>query len=438
MPSFACAIAALLSLGSDAERAQLDFASTVGPEPRLGSVHRTLIPTTHVAPAKGWNGAMPVAAPGTAVTAFASGLKHPRWIYVLPNGDVLVAESNGPERPVEFKGVTAWFMKQVMQCVGDGVESADRITLIRPRSDGTAAPPTTFLEGLKSPFGMALVGNDLYVANTDAVMRFPYREGATRIDPRSGVRLATLPAGERNHHWTKNIIASRDGKKLYASVGSNSDHQDYGEAEEEGRARIWEIDLASGKMDPFATGLRNPNGMGWEPSTGALWTVVNERDALGSDLVPDYLTSVTRGASYGWPYCYYGTHADTRLKPPRPDLKCDAKRPDYALGNHVAPLGLAFSEGASLPREFAGGAFIGQHGSWNRRPFSGYSVVFVAFADGKPKANTRPVEVLGGFIDAKGRARGRPVGVAIDKSGALLVADDVGNMVWRVVAAPRP
>jgi glucose/arabinose dehydrogenase len=436
---FGCVVATLLDLLSGSEKSALDFAATTGPRPTLPLPRQSVIPTVHVAPAKGWSdGAAPVPAPGLRVNAFASDLKHPRWVYVLPNGDVLVAESNGPgKRPKEFKGITAKVMREVTKCVGDGDDSADQITLLRDTDgDGVADQRSIFLRGLRSPFGMALVGNDLYVANTDGVARFPYTAGATEITA-SPTSVASLPAGERNHHWTKNLIASRDGKKLYATVGSNSDHQDYGSEEETGRARIWEIDLATGGMEEFAKGLRNPNGMGWEPVTGVLWTVVNERDALGSDLVPDYLTSATRGDSYGWPYCYYGTHLDTRVVPaPGPDFKCDAKPPDYALGNHVAPLGLAFSEGAALPPQFMDGAFIGQHGSWNRRPFSGYSVVFVAFAGGKPKPQAVPVDVLVGFVDEAGKARGRPVGVAIDKSGALLVADDVGGKVWRVTKAP--
>jgi glucose/arabinose dehydrogenase len=286
-----------------------------------------------------------------------------------------------------------------------------------------------FLEKLNAPFGMVLVGNDFYVANTDAVVRFPYQNGQTRITAK-GEKLVDLPAGPRNHHWTKNIAANRDGTKLYVTTGSNSNVAEYGMEEEAGRAAIWEVDRKGGGHRIFATGLRNPNGLGFEPKSGILWTVVNERDELGSDLVPDYLTSVRSGGFYGWPYSYWGAIVDSRPKPPRPDLVAQAIKPDYALGNHVAPLGLTFSENARLP--FGEGAFVGQHGSWNRRPPSGYNVVFVPFRDGKPSGP--PLEVLSGFLSAEGDAYGRPVGVAIDRRGALLVADDVGNTVWRVSA----
>jgi glucose/arabinose dehydrogenase len=393
-----------------------------GPDPALPPPERRLIPTVHVAPAKGWApGELPVAAAGMKVNAFAAGLDHPRWLYVLPNGDVLVAETNAPERPEDAKGIKGFFMKRVMQRVGAAVPSANRITLLRDGDgDGVAEMRSPFLQGLNSPFGMALVGNDLYVANTDAVVRFRYQAGATRIDG-PAVKVADLPAGPRNHHWTKNILASRDGRKLYATAGSNSNVAEHGMAEEEGRAAIWEIDLASGAKRLFATGLRNPNGLDWEPSSGELWTVVNERDELGSDLVPDYLTSVRDGGFYGWPYSYVGAHVDERVEPPRPDLVAKAIKPDYALGNHVAPLGLVFA---------AGGAFVGQHGSWNRRPLSGYNVVFIPFVNGRPSG--APVDVLTGFVNDRREARGRPVGVAIDRRGALLVADDVGNVIWRV------
>ena len=352
---------------------------------------------------------------------------------MLPNGDVLVAESAAPQRPEEGKGLKGRVMKLFMKRAGSARASANRITLLRDADgDGRAELRTPFLEGLNSPFGMALVGGLLYVANTDAVLRFPYRTGDTRITA-PGERLAELPAGARNHHWTKNILASRDGRKLYATVGSNSNVAENGMAEEDGRAAVWEIDLASGAKRLFAGGLRNPNGLGWEPSSGALWTVVNERDELGSDLVPDYLTTVADGAFYGWPYSYYGGHVDARVQPPRPDLVAKARKPDYALGSHVAPLGLAFDTGSRLPAPFSGGAFIGQHGSWNRDPLSGYNVVFVPFKGGRPSG--LPMEVLGGFVNGKGEANGRPVGVAIDARGALLVADDVGNAIWRVSAA---
>jgi glucose/arabinose dehydrogenase len=371
---------------------------------------------------------MPKAAAGTKVAAFAAGLEHPRWLCVLPNGDVLVAETNAPQRPDEGKGIKAHVMKAVMKSAGSAVPSANRITLLRDADgDGVAEQRFAFLEGLNSPFGMALVGNELYVANTDAVVRFPYRAGETRIAA-PGEKVADLPAGPRNHHWTKNLVASLDGSKLYVTVGSNSNAAENGMAIEQGRAAIWEIDLQKNTRHLIASGLRNPNGLGWEPQTRVLWTVVNERDELGSDLVPDYLTSVKDGAFYGWPYSYYGAHVDDRVSPQKPELVAKAIKPDYALGSHVAALGLAFSQGADLP--FGAGAFVGEHGSWNRKPRSGYDVVFIPFADGRPSGS--PVEVLGGFVSAEGKAYGRPVGVAIDKHGALLVADDVGNTIWRV------
>jgi glucose/arabinose dehydrogenase len=358
------------------------------------------------------------------VSAFARDLQHPRWVYVLPNGDVLVAETNAPHRPEEGKGIKGRAMTHFMKKAGAAAPSANRITLLRDADgDGVAELREVFLQDLNSPFGMALVGSDLYVANTDAVVRFPYVQGQTRITA-AGIKITELPAGPRNHHWTKNLIASPDGSKLYVTTGSNSNVAEHGMQEEEGRAAIWEVDAKSGTYRIFASGLRNPNGLAWEPKTGALWTVVNERDELGSDLVPDYLTSVRDGAFYGWPYSYFGQHVDKRVQPPRPDLVAKAIKPDYALGNHVAPLGLAMS---------GEGAYVGQHGSWNRRPPSGYNVVFIRFADGKPTG--APQEILGGFLSPEGEAYGRPVGVAIDKHGALLVADDVGNTVWRVTAA---
>jgi glucose/arabinose dehydrogenase len=408
--------------------ARLPFSAGVGPEPQLPPARKEMIPTVKIAKARGWpEGAKPTPAAGLTVTAFATGLDHPRWIHVLPNGDVLVAESNKPPQPEQAKGLKSRLMGFFMKRAGAGVKSANRITLLRDADgDGVAEVRTAFLENLFSPFGMALVGNDLYVANADAVMRFPYAAGATRIDA-SGARVTDLPAG-RNHHWTKSLIASPDGTKLYATVGSNSNVAENGMDEEEGRAAIWEIDPKSGAKRLFASGLRNPNGMAW--IGGALWTVVNERDELGSDLVPDYLTSVRDGGFYGWPWSYFGQHVDERVKPPRPDLVAKAIKPDYALGTHVAPLGLAFSDGAQLPAPFTSGAFIGQHGSWNRNPRSGYNVVFVPFASGRPSG--APLDVLTGFLSPEGEAYGRPVGVAIDKGGGLLVADDVGNAIWRV------
>ena len=428
--ALALGCAALLLAGCG-ETALLSVSAGSGPQPELPAPRSALIPTVNIAPATGWaRGAMPQAAPGLQVQAFAAGLDHPRWLFVLPNGDVLVAETNAPPKPEDAKGIKGWVMGLVMKRAGAGVPSANRITLLRDTDgDGVADLRSVLLEGLNSPFGMALVGDSLYVANSDAVLRFAYAVGETRITT-PGMRVVTLPAGPINHHWTKNLIANADGSKLYVTVGSNSNVAERGIEAEAERAAIWEVDVKNGAHRLFATGLRNPNGLAWEPGSGALWTVVNERDELGSDLVPDYLTSVRDGAFYGWPYSYFGTHVDARVQPPRPDLVASAVVPDYALGPHVAPLGLVASTGTSLPAAFASGMFVGQHGSWNRRPHSGYKVVFVPFAGGKPAG--LPRDVLTGFLDGDGKAQGRPVGVALDKTGALLVADDVGNTVWRV------
>jgi len=427
----------LLSAGGCGDTATLPVQAGMGPHPTLPAPHHTLLPTMHVATARGWPaGAKPSPAAGLAVQAFANDLDHPRWLYVLPNGDVLVAETNAPPKPDDRKGVKGWVMKKVMARAGAGTPSANRITLLRDSDgDGIAEMKTIFLQGLHSPFGMALVDNDLYVANSDAVMRFPYRTGETQITE-PGKKVADLPAGPINHHWTKNIIASRDGKHLFVTVGSNSNVAERGMSVEENRAAILEIDPASGASRVFASGLRNPNGMDWQPQSGVLWTAVNERDEIGSDLVPDYMTSVRDGGFYGWPYSYYGQHVDTRVSPPRPELVASALRPDYALGPHTASLGLASSRGTSLPPQFREGMFVGQHGSWNRNPPSGYKVIFVPFASGKPAGP--PIDVLTGFLAEDGTARGRPVGVTIDGRGALLVADDVGNIVWRVAPAPPP
>ena len=418
-------------LAACGDMALLPPEAGMGSNPTLPPPKSSLIPTVNVAPAQGWpEGVMPAAMAGLSVKALATGLDHPRWVYVLPNGDVLVAESNAPPKPEDGKGIKGWVMKRMMGRAGAVVPSANRITLLRDADgDGQAETRTVFLQNLNSPIGMTLVGNDLYIANSDAVVRFPYQSGQTRISA-APVKVLDLPAGPINHHWTKNVIASLDGSKLYVTVGSNSNVAERGMDAEEGRAAIWEVDLKTGTHRVFATGLRNPNGMGWAPDTGALWTVVNERDELGSDLVPDYLTSVRDGAFYGWPYSYYGQNVDKRVKPPRPDLVAKAIAPDYALGAHVAPLGMTFSKGKALPPSLSSGVFVGEHGSWNRKPLSGYKVVFVPFVKGQPAG--LPVDVLTGFLSADGKAYGRPVGVAMDKRGALLVADDVGNVVWRV------
>ncbi|ABD70440.1 L-sorbosone dehydrogenase [Rhodoferax ferrireducens T118] len=425
--------AMVLALAACGEVATLPLSAGIGPEPKLPPPRHTLIPTVNIAPAKGWpSGGKPQAAPGTRVNAFASGLDHPRWLFVLPNGDVLVAETNAPPKPEDAKGIKAWLTGLVMKRAGAAVLSANRITLLRDTDgDGVADQRSALLEGLNSPFGMALVGNALYVATSDAVLRFAYTAGDTRISV-PGDKLIDLPAGPINHHWTKNLIASPDGSKLYVTVGSNSNVAERGMAVETERAAIWEVDIKSGAHRIFASGLRNPNGLAWEPHSGALWTVVNERDELGSDLVPDYMTSVRDGAFYGWPYSYFGQHLDERVTPQRPDLVATAIAPDYALGPHTAPLGLASSVGTTLPPAFSKGMFIGQHGSWNRRPHSGYKVIFVPFESGQPVG--APIDVLTGFLSEQGTAFGRPVGVALDRQGALLVADDVGNVVWRVSA----
>lgn len=425
--------ASLLALAACGDRAKQDVLAGTGPNPVLLAEQHDTIPTLNIAPARGWApGETPVAAPGLVVSALARGLDHPRNLYVLPNGDILVAETNAPaNRPKDSPGIKGFIGRMVQKRAGAGVPSPDRIVLLREAPDGTATQ-SVFLTGLHSPYGMALVGGDLYVADTDALLKFPYHDGDTHIDA-AATPVTELPAGPIDHHWTKNAVASVDGAKLYVSVGSNSNVAENGIAAEEGRAAIWEVDLKSGTHRIYAGGLRNPNGLALEPKTGALWTAVNERDELGSDLVPDYMTSVKDGGFYGWPYSYYGQHVDARAQPPRPDLVASAIVPDYALGPHTASLGLCFSHDAVLlPGAFRDGTFVGQHGSWNRKPLSGYKVIFVPFHDGKPAG--MPVDVLTGFVDASGNARGRPVGVAIDKAGALVVADDVGNAVWRVTA----
>ena len=426
-----------LTVGACGDVAMLPEKGDMGPRPTLPPPNPSLIPTVSVAPAKGWPaGASPIAAAGLAVSAYARGLDHPRWLYVLPNGDVLVAETNAPAKKEGApRSVKGWLMKVFMKRAGAGAPSADRITLLRDANgDGIAEKQSVFLHGLHSPFGMALVGSTLYVANTDAIIRFPYVDGETQINA-IGEKVADLPAGVINHHWTKNVIANRDGSYLYVTVGSNSNVGENGLAHEVDRAAILEIDPATGRSRIFASGLRNPNGLAWQPQTGLLWTAVNERDELGSDLVPDYMTSVKDGGFYGWPYSYYGQHIDTRVKPQRPEMVAKAIAPDYALGAHTGSLGLVFSGNNYLTEQFAGGAFIAQHGSWNRKPRSGYKVIFVPFADGRPRGE--PEDVLSGFISPDGEAYGRPVGLAIDQAGALLVADDVGNIVWRVKPAAR-
>jgi len=432
----AACLAVALPLAACGDQANLTQGEDFGASPKLAEPNKALVPTVNIAKAVGFaEGEKPTPADGMTVTAFATKLDHPRTLHVLPNGDVLVTETNAPEQPDQNKGFRRIATEFVMGRAGARTPSANRITLLRDADgDGVAEVRTTFLEGLNSPFGMALVGNDFYVANTDGIVRFPYTPGDTRITA-SGVKLADLPAGPINHHWTKDLIASPDGAKLYATSGSNSNVGEHGMNNEVNRAAVLEIDRQSGATRLFASGLRNPNGPAWEPQTGALWVVVNERDEIGSDLVPDYMTSVQDGGFYGWPYSYYGQTVDARIKPPRPDLVAKAIKPDYALGSHTASLGLAFNTGDLFPAEMKGGAFIGQHGSWNRKPHSGYKVIYVPFAGGKPSGPPR--DILSGFLNDKGEALGRPVGVALDKRGALLVADDVGNSIWRVTPTGR-
>jgi glucose/arabinose dehydrogenase len=415
------------------EEATVPIEQTYGPDPVLAEPNPTLIPTINVAKAEPWPaGVLPKVAEGMVVNEFAGGLDHPRWLHVLPNGDVLVAESNAPPKPDEGFSLRGFIFGLFQSQAGAAAPSANRISLLRDADgDGVAEEKTVFLSGLYSPFGMTLSEGTLYVANADAIVAFAYEEGATEITAQAE-KIVDLPAG-RNHHWTKDVIAAKDGTKLYATVGSNSNIGENGMAEEEGRAAVHEIDLATREMRLFASGLRNPNGLSWQPDSGELWVAVNERDEIGSDLVPDYMTSVKDGAFYGWPWSYFGQHVDVRVEPADPEMVAKAVKPDYALGPHTASLGLTFNTGDLFGAEMKNGAFVGQHGSWNRKPRSGYKVIFVPFADGKPSG--APVDILTGFLGEDDVAHGRPVGVAIDGKGALLVADDVGNRIWRVVPA---
>jgi glucose/arabinose dehydrogenase len=435
LPLIAASALLLTVAACGSNQAALDPALGYGPNPTLPEPTPQRVPTVKVAEAIGWpDGVAPTPAPGFRVQAFARDLDHPRWLYRLPNGDVLVAESNAPPRPEgKSGGLRGWIEGLVMKRAGARAPSANRISLLRDADgDGVAEIRTAFLENLTSPFGMALIGDTLYVANADAVVAFPYQTGQTRISaaPRT---VAPLPAG-RNHHWTKSLVASADGARLYVGVGSNSNIAEHGMAEEEGRAAVHEIDVATGASRIFASGLRNPVGMAWQPDSGRLWVAVNERDALGHDLVPDYMTSVTRDGFYGWPWSYFGPIVDARVEPANPDMVALALKPDYALGSHTASLGLTFGEGGQFPARYRGGAFVGQHGSWNREPRVGYRVIFVPFSGGAPTGP--PEEILGGFLNADGQAMGRPVGVQFDAAGALLVADDVGRVIWRVSPAP--
>jgi glucose/arabinose dehydrogenase len=416
------------------DSAKLPLSASFGPSPQLPPPNVTLLPTINIAPAVGWHaGEQPTPASSLAVTAFATGLDHPRNIYVLPNGDVLVAETNAPPKPDDNPGLRGAIGRWIMNRAGAGVPSANRLVLLRDtHGSGAADTRSVFLEGLNSPYGIALIGDQLFVADTDAIRRYHYYPGQTHIDE-AGSALTELPAGRINHHWTKNLIASPDGRFLYVSIGSNSNVGENGLTAEEGRAQIWEVDMRTGAHRSYATGLRNPNGLAFaQQPKPVLWTAVNERDGLGSDLVPDYMTSVRNDGFYGWPYSYYGQHLDERVHLQRPDLVARVIVPDYALGAHTASLGLAITADSGLPHPFTAGAFIGQHGSWNRRPQSGYRVIFVRFVEGRPTG--MPMDVLTDFLNADGQARGRPVGIAFGHGG-VLVADDVGNIIWHIHSA---
>lgn len=413
-----------------ADQATLEYGADFGPKPILVSPVKSIIPTVKIAKIIGWkDGQMPVAHEGFKVNLFAEGLKHPRNIYVLPNGDVLVAETDAPPKPDDAKGIKGFFMKLAMKKAGSGKGSANQITLLRDTDgDGHADMQKEFITGLNSPYGMALVGDYFYVANTDSVVRFKYEKGATSL-LNKGEKIVDLPGGTINHHWTKSLVADPDGKHLYVAVGSNSNVGENGIDKEENRAAILKVDIAAKTFTVFASGLRNPNGLAWEKHSKTLWAAVNERDELGSDLVPDYMTSVKQGAFYGWPYSYYGQHVDDRVSPQKPDLVKAALKPDYALGAHTASLGLAFYNGNAFGKNETV-ALIGQHGSWNREPPSGYKVIYVPFKNGKP--NGKPHDLLTGFLNDNGDAMGRPVDVDVDQSGAILIADDAGNKIWRV------
>jgi glucose/arabinose dehydrogenase len=402
-----------------------------GASPSLPAPSHAMIPTVKVAKAVGWKpGETPRPADGFRVERFASGLDHPRWLYQLPNGDVLVAESNAPPKPAaERGGIRGWVQGLFMARAGARTPSANRISLLRDADgDGVAEFKSVLVDKLMSPFGMALIGSHLYVANADAVVRFTFAIGQTKIESQPD-KIVDLPAG-RNHHWTKSMVANADGSKLYIGVGSNSNIAENGFDEELGRASVLEIDVAARTTRIYASGLRNPVGMDWNPVTNELWVAVNERDELGNDLVPDYMTSVKDGGFYGWPFSYFGQNVDSRVQPQRPDLVATALKPDYALGAHTASLGMTFIRTAALGAAYSGGVLVSQHGSWNRDPPAGYRVVFIAFGGGKPVGGPRPM--LGGFLNERGEARGRPVGVVVDNRGAFLVADDVGNVIWRI------
>ena len=429
------AIAALSA--SSVPAADFDVNSQLGPDPVLPDPTHSLMPSVHVPKVIGWkDGAMPKVADGLTISAYAKDLVNPRSVHTLPNGDVLVVQSRGPNleansRPKDM--IRGWIMS-IAHGSGTGPKTdSNLVTLLRDTNrDGVVDERVDLLTGLNSPFGLAWIDDTLYVADTDAIIAYPYKLGETRIGG-DGVVVAPLPGGPIDHHWTKDLALSPDGQTLFAGVGSNSNIVENGLEAESGRAAVWAIDRKTGAARVFASGLRNPNGLEFQPDTGTLWVVVNERDELGPNLVPDYLTSVREGAFYGWPWSYYGQHVDVRVHPQRPDMVAKAIPPDYALTSHVAPLGMVFSKGSAMPQAYADGAFVGEHGSWNRSEYHGYKVVYVPFEGGVP--NAKAVDVVTGFLDEDGAAMGRPVGVGIDGTGALLVADDAGNTLWRVAAA---
>jgi glucose/arabinose dehydrogenase len=413
------------------DKARVPLADLQGPKPALQVERPEVFPSIKIADIVGWQGdAKPVAATGLAVKAFADGLDHPRWLHVLPNGDVLVAESTQPAR--ETHGFMDWFARKLITKSNGATVSANRISLLRDTNgDGVADQRSALLSGLNSPYGIQYLNGVLYVANTDSLMAWPFSVGQTKITAK-GEKLLDLPANLPNNHWARNVVATPDGERLLVTIGSNSNIGENGMKGEEGRAEIREYTIKTRKSLTYAYGLRNPNGIDFNPVSGTPWTVVNERDMLGSDGPPDYLTTVDFGTFYGWPYSYWGRYVDDRVKQERPDLRQYTKIPDYALGSHVAALGLVFNRGEALGAPFANGAFIGMHGSWNRSPASGYMVAFVPFNERGFPTGAKPRPVLTGFLNAKGDAQGRPAGVAFDKSGALLVADDSGNRIWRV------
>ena len=423
-----------LVLGGCGERAAVDPQQQTGREPVLPAAKNFLVPPMQVPSRVGWHGdAHPTVASGLNIEKIADGLQHPRQLMTLPNGDVLVVEANGPgtEPVTTLKQLIAGM---VISRSGKGAKGGNRITLLRKQAGSGKWEQHVFLEHLHSPFGVQLIGQTLYVADTDKIMKFAYTAGTTRITD-SGSELADLPS-TINHHWTKSLLASPDGKKLYVGVGSNSNITENGLAVEYRRAVILEVDVATGASRVFASGLRNPTGLQWEPQTGKLWAVVNERDEIGADLVPDYMTSVQEGGFYGWPYSYYGQHVDQRVQPQRPDLVQKSIKPDFALASHVAPLGMLFYTGTNLPAMFQGGAFISEHGSWDRSPLSGYEVSYVRFVDGRPTGQKVPV--VTGFASTDEKSLfGAPVGLAQAADGALLIADDVGNTVWSVTSRAK-